>query len=163
MSKVAELKAKLGRAEDAQLDALFQVRMVQGELRKAMLAETPRKASDYRLRIIQDDSSFTSEQHMLDDVFGDCWMELDDDDNMVGLTEYAKEYVEAWNNGSGIYSWGGVLEEKDPVTGEWVEGDSCFGFYSLDGCAPEKDIAEMVLNVPEGVNEADVEIVYSDD
>ena len=177
MSKVAELKAKLGRAEDAQRDALFQARKVQGELRNAILAETPRTADDYRLLIVSDDGGWSSTEDMLDDVLGDhdpivccgadwrthyksekAWKEACD-----AIAAQTEMYRAAYEDGNGIFAFGGVLQERDPLTGEWEATDSCFGFYSLDGCAPEKDIAEQVLNIPEGVNEADVEIVYSDE
>jgi len=111
-------------------------------------------ASDFRLRIVQDESrSFMSEREMLDEVFGDTWCDADDyhDDaecDARGGCEYselAREYVAAWN-GRGIYAWGGVLEQRNRVTGEWEDtGDGCFGFYSLDGCAPEDEIVDSIV------------------
>lgn len=174
MSKVAELKAVVGRAELLVAEARDRHRMAEDALREAMIAETPRTAGDYRLRIVGEDSMWLSTEAMLDDVLGDhdplvcCgadWRPHYESkkewkaacDAVVAQTE---EYREAYENGNGVFAFGGILEERDPLTGEWEETDSCFGFYTLDGSAPESDIAEQVLNVPEGVVREDVEIVY---
>ena len=133
MSKVAELKASVADLEhnvEVARDALLDAR---DNLRGALLAANPRTADDYRIAVSQDTSyCWDSAEAMLADVFGDFYL----NEQTGEYTELAAKYVDAFENGDGVWCWSATLQVLDPLsrgddTEEWIDEDSCGGFFSL--------------------------------
>ena len=119
------------------------------DLQAAMVAVRPNTAEDYRIVIERDDGwAWASDEGMLDDVLGDAYS-----------AEDAAPWLEAYNDGGGIYCWCVTLQLRNRVTGEFEWVDSCGGFFSYTDEATEDELT-AALGTPEFEGGGTIEVVY---
>ena len=175
MATIKEFELHVRNAELNLKEAEVKLDFARGTLRDAILEQRPRTAEDYRLVIEQDPfaTSWRSTEDMLADVLGDYTFE-----DAFGTEEqalahfggskrklkeakerhaaYIQTWIDAYEDGAGIYVWFGALYERDPLTGEFEEGDTCSGFYSIGGYT--KDVEEQVRDTLVPTEFKDIEV-----
>jgi len=179
MATIKEFELHVRNAELNLKEAEVKLDFARGTLRDAILEQRPRTAEDYRLVIMEEHSGWwRSTEDMLDDVLGsytfeDLWgtdaealAHFGGDRKKLNAAkkEHAADlqtWIDAYEDGGGIYTWFGALYVRDPLTGEFEEEDTCSGFYSIGGYTD--DLEEQVRDQMVPSHLEDVEVCSLED